>query len=387
MKILILNHNQERFGTYWRCYSLAEGLSKLGHQLIMVCASGKKFDLRVKKQTVNENFVIYTLPRIKLFRYFTGQFVLRLPFYLYFVLFEKYDLLYAFTVAQAQIGIPAMVGKIIRKKKLIIDWDDLWGGGFADLHFKPIRKVLAYSEVYFLRFADLVTCASHKLFQKAVLIEDREKIFYLPNGCDLGRIKTLPIDKARKKLGFSAKDKIVLAMGNAYHLSVLDFLFSAYSLLIKRIPEVKIIFLSSLRISDETKEKFKDVFKKAVFTGYVTDEQRDLYLSSASVLVLPMDDNSIEEARSPIRFGDYLCAGRPIASNAVGEVKYYLEKYKAGLTCPPGSNTQFAGIIQKALEDKKTAQKISRNARKLAETELSEEKVVEKLNNLTGHLI
>lgn len=366
---------------------MAEGLSRLGHRLVMVCASGKKFDLQVKKQTVNENFVIYTLPRIKFFRYFTGQFILRLPFYLYFVLFGEYDLLYAFTVAQAQIGLPAMLGKVIRRKRLIIDWDDLWGGGFADLHFKPIKQILTFSEVYFLRFADLVTCASRKLFQKAILFKDKKRVFYLPNGCDLGRIKTMPIDKARKKLGLFEKDKIVLAMGNAYHLSVLDFLFSTYSLLIKRIPEVKIIFLSSLKISEETKAKFENVFKKTVFTGYVTDEQRDLYLSSASVLVLPMDDNPIEEARSPIRFGDYLCAGRPIVSNAVGEVKYYLEKYKAGLTCSPRSNTQFAGIIQKALEDKKTAQGISKNAKKLAATELSEEKIVEKLNNLIRGII
>lgn len=386
MKILILNHNQERFGTYWRCFSLGEGLSKLGHQIIMVCASGRKFDLLVRKQIINKDFKIFTLPRIKLFRYFTGQFALRLPFYMYFVLFGEYDLLYAFTVAQTQIGFPAMLGKVIRRKKLVIDWDDLWGGGFAELHFKPIKKILTLSEVYFLRFADLVTCASRKLFQKAVLVKEKEKVFYLPNGCDLGRIKTISSEKARKKQGFLRADKIVLAMGNTYHFLVLDLLLSAYSLLIKRTPKVKIIFLSSLNISDETKEKFKDVFKKAIFTGYVSDEQRDLYLSSASVLVLPMEDNPIEEARFPIRLGDYLCAGRPIASNAVGEVKFYLEKYKAGLTCSPSSENEFANCIEKILKGKKLAERISKNARKLAETELSEEKIVKKLNNLVSHL-
>jgi len=380
MRILMLNHNQEKFGTYWRCYSLAEGLSKLGHNLIMICASGKKFDLRIKKQRINDCFIIYTLPRIKLFRYFSGQFILRLPLYLYFTLFTKYDLLYAFTVAQTQIGFPALLGKILRRKKLIIDWDDLWGGGFADMHFKPIKLILTFSEVYFLRFADFVTCASQGLFQKAIKVKNKEKVFYLPNGCDSNRIKMIPKEKSRKKLGFSEKDKIVLVMGNAYHLTVLDFLLSTYLTLVKKIPEIKFIFLSSSEIPEGIKLKFKEVFDRVIFYGFVTGEQRDLYLSSAGVLVLPMNNNPIEEARSPIRFGDYLCAGRPIVSNAVGEVKYYLEKFEAGLTCSPNSIRGFADGIEKVLKNKKLADKISQNARKLSETELSEVKVVEKLN-------
>lgn len=382
MKILVLNHNQERFGTYWRCFSLAEGLSKLGHQIVMVCASGKKFDLKVRKQIINKNFIIYSLPRIKLFRYFTGQFILRLPFYLYFVLTTKYDLLYAFTVAQAQIGIPAMLGKIIRKKKVIIDWDDLWGGGFADLHFNPIKKVLTFSETYFLKFADRITCASLKLYEIAQKEAPKDRVFYLPNGCDINRIKRSSFPFSRMKLKLDPEQKIILAMGNAYHLNVLKQLLSVYRLLLKKNPKLKIIFLSSLKLSEEIKNDFRDILDKITFTGFVSDQERDYYLSAADVLILPMEKNPIEEARSPIRFGDYLCAGRPIVSNAVGEVKHYLEKNKAGLICKTNSTSDFSKSIEKILSDEVLAEKLSKNALALAKKDLSEKKIIQEINKI-----
>ena len=126
---------------------------------------------------------------------------------------------------------------------------------------------------------------------------------------------------------------------------------------------------------------------KITLTGFVSDEMKYLYLSAADILALPMEDNPVEEARFPIRLGDYLCAGRPIVSNAVGEVKYYLEEYNAGLTSPPDSPRKFADNILKVLRNKKLADELSKNARKLAEGELSRESVIKKVDSLIQSLL
>jgi len=57
----------------------------------------------------------------------------------------KYDLLYAFTVAQPQIALPAILAKVLRKKKLIIDWDDIWGKGLGLSHGQLINSVFYFS--------------------------------------------------------------------------------------------------------------------------------------------------------------------------------------------------------------------------------------------------
>lgn len=387
LKILIFNHNQERFGTYFRCYSIADGLSQIGYKVTMICASGRDFDFRVRKQQINPNFLLITLPRVKYHTYHTGQITLRLPLYLYFALTGSYDLFYAFTVAQPQIAIPAVIGKFLKRKKLIIDWDDLWGGGFASLHVKPVEWVLTWSERFFLRFADVVTCASQKLYQNSLRLGIvPQKLFIVPNGCNSSEDRRVDQLLAKKKLKLPVEEKVVLSMGNTYNSITLNLLFEAYESLRKKFSKVKLIFLSSLVLSDVIKERYKKIMENITLTGFVSEGEKYLYLSAADVLALPMEDNPVEEARFPIRFGDYLCAGRPIVSNAVGEVKYYLEKYNAGLTSPPASPKEFGDNILRVLKDKKLAGSLSKNARKLAEEDLSRESVIKKIDALIRSL-
>lgn len=354
----------------------------------MVCASGREFDLRVRQKKINENFTLITLPRVKYARYFSGQILLRFPLYLFSVLTFKYDVLYAFTVAQPQIGLAATAGKILRHKKLVIDWDDLWGGGFANSHSLPIRKVLEKSELFFLRFADRVTCASRLLYQKAISIYPRkEDVYYLPNGCKTQHFSSTEYGQARQRLGYPPTEVVLLSMGNTYNSITLDLLFNTYRALLKERPEARLVLLSTIQIPPLKKTQYQDIIGRILFTGYVSDEQKDLYLSAADVLLLPMENNPIEEARFPIRLGDYLLAGRPIVSNAVGEVKYYLEKYQAGITARPDSPDDFARAILKMLEDRTLAESCSVNARKLALGDLSDSKVVEKAEQILSSVV
>jgi glycosyltransferase involved in cell wall biosynthesis len=383
VKILILNHNQERFGTYFRCRTFAEGLSEKGHQITMLCASGKKFDLRLKKRKINPNFTIITLPRVKYYSYYTGQIILRLPFYLFYVLKGDYDLLYAFTVAQPQIGIPAMLGKLWRRKKLIIDWDDLWGGGFATAHPSLVEQVLTKSETFFLRFADKITCASQDLYKRAVAAcKDESIVNYLPNICRPFGARIIKSETAKKKLGLPPKEKFILSMGNTYASKTLDLLLESFRHLLKKSPEVKLVFLSSLVFPEKRKKRFKDIMDKITLTGFVSEEDKNNYLLAADALILPMENNPIEKARFPIRLGDYLASGRPIVSNATGEVKHYLEKYQAGFTSPPASARKLSETIYKVLKDPRLGQETGLKARQLARTDLSRKTIIKKVDQV-----
>lgn len=53
MRILILNHNYEKFGTWFRCIRYAKSLSN-EHDVTMICASGKKIDLKIRKKKLDD---------------------------------------------------------------------------------------------------------------------------------------------------------------------------------------------------------------------------------------------------------------------------------------------------------------------------------------------
>ena len=198
MKILFLNHNQEKIGTYFRCFWLGKNLSEMGHKITMICASGRKFDLLIRRRKVNKNFTIITLPRIKYGKFLTGQIELRLPLTILYVLFLRYDVCHAFTVAQPQIGIPAWVAKKIRRKRLIVDWDDLWGGGFADFHASIIKRVLYWFENKIPLIADQVTYVSEFLGDKIEKMGLKDIAVKIPNGSDPELIKPLNKEEERK---------------------------------------------------------------------------------------------------------------------------------------------------------------------------------------------
>jgi len=369
---------------------LGKGLSKTNFKINMVCASGKNFDLLIRKKIVNSNFTIYTLPRIKYHQYFSGQ-ILRLFLTLPFVLFSKYDICHAFTIAQPQIAIPAWISKVVRNKKLIIDWDDMWGGGFADEHSNFISKILNWHERYFLQFADKITYVSDfiereiiktsKIYQKLYTIEKVK----IPNGANIKQIQVMDKINSRKILGIKKKEHILLSMGNTYTDSLRVLLEALKKVCLEK-GDIKLYLVGSAVIPKRYKELFDELKDNIILVGSVPFELVPLYLSSSDILVLPMEDNSIEKARFPMRFGDYLAAGRPIVSNAVGEVKLYLEKYSAGMVSSPTSPEELGENILLLSKNKEYGSELAANARKLAENDLSWKKINNSICNIYNGL-
>lgn len=374
MKILFLNHNQEGLGTYWRCRFFGKHLSKRGHKITMICASGKKFDLLVRKKKINKNFTLITLPRVCYHTYFTGQIIFRLPLTCLLVLILNYDLVCAFAVAQAQIALPALLAKFLRRKKLIIDWDDLWGGGFAKVHGGLVEFVLTFFERKTLRFADKITYVSQligKEIEKVGLLNRARKF---PNGANIEEINPVNREKAKEKLNLDKDEKYIVSIGNTYTES-LGLFIRAFNMVSKKVKGLTLLLVGSAQVP---KNLFPLLGKKVVITGAKPYSEIPYWLGAANILVLPMEDNPIEKARFPIRFGDYLCAKRPIVSNAVGEVKYYLEKYNCGLVSRSNEKDLAAAII-KLYNNPRLGEELAKRARNLAENELSWQKIVKSL--------
>lgn len=374
MKILFLNHNQEGLGTYFRCLFFGKYLSRFGHQVTMICASGRRFDLLVRRKKINKDFNLITLPRVCYHSYFTGQLIFRLPLTCLLVLVLKYDLLYAFTVAQPQIAIPALLGKFLRRKRLIIDWDDLWGGGFAKVHGGLVELVLTFFERRTLGFADKITYVSELIGEEIKKLRLLGRAKKIPNGANTEEIKPVDRQKAKEKLGLDRNEKYIISAGNIYTES-LGLLIRAFNLASQKVKNLTLLLVGSAQIPPDL---FRILGKKVLVTGAKSYLEIPYWLGASDILALPMEENPIEKARFPIRFGDYLCIERPIVSNAVGDVRYYLEKYKCGLVSESNEKDLAAAII-KLFNDPKLGEELAKRARNLAENELSWQKIVKDL--------
>jgi len=381
MKILFLNHNPPGIGTYHRCFFLGKYLSHIGNDVTLMCKSEKNFDLSISVKTINENMRIITLPRIKLHKYADGH-LLRSVIGSFKALSLDYDLIHSFAVAQPSTAIPAMVSKWFKKKPLLVDWDDPWGGGFANYHNFATRYVLETLEKKVPNMADRLTVVSEVLEQRAIEIGiPQELISRIPNGSNVDEITPIPREEAKKQLNLENYEYLVLSLGHTY-MGTLKLLFTAWAEVVRTIPEAKLLMVGSIEIPENLKHLYSRLSDSIILAGVQPYEKVAIHLSAANVVVLPMEDNLIERARFPIRLGDYMAAGASIVSNAVGEVKKVIEEGDCGLISEPNSVEGFAENIIRLLQDEKMQQTLGKRARELAERRYAWSKLAENLNKI-----
>jgi glycosyltransferase involved in cell wall biosynthesis len=118
-----------------------------------------------------------------------------------------------------------------------------------------------------------------------------------------------------------------------------------------------------------------------LFTGRQPSHMIPDYLSAADVLLLPQEPVPSSEARWPIRFGDYLAAGRPIVTPRIGEISKVVESANCGVLTRPGDPKDLAHKLVSISSDQTLRERLGRNARTFAEKELSWEILAARLGS------
>jgi len=383
MRILFLNHNVENYGTYFRCFHLAKGLVRRGHKVTLLCAN-REDTLKTTKR-MDGGLTTVLLPKYRLGGFHTLH-SLRMVYNTYYSLFSDYDVLHTFAFPLHPMAVPTLAARYLRPGlKLVLDHDDLWKGGFANQHPGPYQRVVGWFNDNMPAMARQCTAASAMLmdsFRAAGVPEER--IHYIPNCPTMAR-SPLTKAEARAATGLPADAPIALSMGHTYTES-LFMLLDAYERARQAVPGLKLAFLGKMHIPDSFEERLKPYLERAggdiIRLGEKPPTDVPAYLAAADALLLPMDDDPIEKARFPIRFGDYLTSGTPIVSNAVGEIERFLTEHDCGYVAPVSDATAFGDRIAEALTDQSRREAIQANAARLVETELNWDAVALKLEKI-----
>ena len=262
MNILFLNHNPERYGTYFRCYHLGRHLADRGHNVTLVCAS-REATLRTTERKEG-GLRIRFLPRINLATYHTGH-TLRMVLNTHECLRTPMDILHSFAFPLHPISFPTLVTSLLKPRvKIVLDHDDMWKGGFIDQHPAPVRLLYNFTEDHLPRLAHQATAAKYKSiihptanlngkFRDAGLPAD--KLPYIPN-CPTIRLDMPPKAEARAALRLAPQDKVLLSMGHTYTESLFALL-DAYAVARESLPGLKLLFLGKMHISDAFNARMK----------------------------------------------------------------------------------------------------------------------------------
>lgn len=367
-----------------RSYVIAKHLISLGHEVKMVYLTTDR-----ARKDYNDDYEGIKLIKLN-FNYSNKQsFFKRALVFIKFsvktcsiVLKEDYDIIYA-TSTPLTIGVPALLAKLIRRKKYIFEVRDLWPElprAMGVINNKFLYYILKILEISCYKFSDFCIGLSPGIIEGIKKYVPSEKTVLISNYSN--------IDFFKPKINFNDKKKIKLIYAGALGLAngidnilneakrllnlgynINSFQFDFYGTGIKQqhlINRVKNENLTNCKFHDSV-PKFK---LKKIFHDY------DMGIMSLENI------KEFHYGTSPNKFFDYISSGLPVICNYDGWIKDLIEEYNIGIATNPNVKDDFSKKLISLLNNKKTLITHSINSRNLAEKEFSDKEQLKKISKV-----
>jgi glycosyltransferase involved in cell wall biosynthesis len=372
MRVLMLNHNYRYLGTFGRVMDIARELARRGHRVTVMTVS--KTHRWVPEWSKVEGVLIGEMPNLG--QNYSGEGYGPLDNLLrcLHAIIHRYDIIHMFE-HKPNSSFPGFVGRI-RGAKLIADWTDWWGGpgGINDVPKRRVPAIGKFEEWWEVKsklLADGVVTISSVLMERALKEGcSPERVILIPNGCPTDRIRPIPVQEARLRLGVPLERKIIgfLGMGQGD----MEIVMPA----IKQLSQVWFMVIGPKNQRVLWQAQTFGISDRLWQTDFVPEDELNWYLACADIMCLPMADRAANRARLPDKLRYYLAAGRPVVASPVGDVRTIVETYRVGLLA---RDEEFADALHRLLYDDALREELGHNARHTAETVFNWERLVNDL--------
>jgi glycosyltransferase involved in cell wall biosynthesis len=230
------------------------------------------------------------------------------------------------------------------------------------------------------------TVANCDAARRALLADERprrERVYVLENGVDLDRFLALPLPGATPVTDASGSSRAYVgAVANLRHVKGLDVFVRAASMLAERFPEV------TFRIAGEGEQRgeLEEQTRQLPLTGRfeLPGKEADVpgFLKGLDVAVLASRSEGMPNAVL-----EYMAAGRPVVSTAVGAVPELISDGVHGLLVPPEDAGALAAAIARLLADRGLASRLAESARRRAVERYSRPAMVRRFEEFYTRLV
>jgi len=367
MKILMLNSNITGRGTYWRAFGFGRELSRCGHAVTLLSiAPGSRIGITERE---DEGVHVVETPELLPGKLRSGWDPFDILTRIRLTHGRSFDLIHGFE-SRPIVILPALYLQKRLGIPLILDWADWFGrGGSVEERANSIergilRPVETFFEESFRTRANAATVICTLLQGKALALGLLpEQVLLLPNGADVESIYPKDRCEARQRLGLSLHTPLVAYTGASFQRDA-DLMASAFRFILRSRPDARLLLVGYTRTQ-------LDLPPQAVVqTGKVSQQQLVDYLAACDLGWLPLQDSGANRGRFPMKFHDFLAAGRCIVATDVGDVGKIMREDAIGYLSPPIPEA-LAQIVLNLLENNESRENMEKRARYLAETKFA----------------
>jgi glycosyltransferase involved in cell wall biosynthesis len=207
----------------------------------------------------------------------------------------------------------------------------IWALG-SDINSWGTKPFLGKITVDILKNADVRFADGYELAMKVKMLSNKGCRF-LPSFHNIHFIKPATLNNEKYFLCFGRVEK---AKG------VFDLLQS-FKIFLTDYPEWKLYYIGIGTASGKLRKEIKklDLQSNITLLGYLEREKVNHYLSGATAVIIPSHSDSL-----PLTFGEAMQAGRPVITSDVGDMPYFVIKYRVGYHFPVGDIAALAEKMQ-----------------------------------------
>lgn len=354
MNILIV---YQYFGTHksaWstRCYEFSKRWVAAGHNVTVVTSPYDKSDVKhsgsiegikvicSKWQQSNQDHFILRVIKFLVFMCFSTWYALTL----------KYDLILC-SSGPISVGVPGILAKKIRKKKLVFEVRDLWPRGAIELGYiksKFIQNVLYKFEKSCYLNSDKVVALSPDMQLDIAKRYPSVKVECIPNASDNDLY-----DLIKNTLDFQGKKPYFLYAGS---LGVMDDCLQmlegikAYNALYS--VDVQFYFIGK-GILLEPMQQFvaKHQLTNVHILGSLPKNELVAYLINAHACMVCFKPIPVLQSSSPNKLFDALAVSKPVLQNTSGWINELMKLKPFGYTWQANDAKDFAFGVHHLLEE------------------------------------
>jgi glycosyltransferase involved in cell wall biosynthesis len=310
-----------------------------------------------------------------------------------FVLFvKKVDVIYA-TSTPLTVGIPALIGKWLRKMPYVFEVRDQWPHYFIEravIRNKIVIVVLLWLERIIYKYSSAIVALSPGMAKgiRDVLGDIPKPITVVPNCSDIDAFRP-DVDGSdiRKKYGWSDKT-VFLHAGAMGQVNCLGFVIEIASRLKNR-KDIHFVLLGKGKEKQFLQKTSKvQGLKNVEFLDFVPRAKLPCFFAACDVSMVIVNDCRIMEDNSANKFFDSLSSGKPVLLNYSGWQREILEENKAGFGCARWDKNEFEEKILYFNSHREKILEMGQNARRLAIEKFPRDKLaiqaLETIASITG---
>ena len=277
----------------------------------------------------------------------------------YFAFTEKFDVVIS-SSPPISVGIPGLIAKLFRSKKLVFEVRDLWPEAPIALGFLKNRylKRFFYSfEAYCYKKADLIIGLSPGIKENIEKRFEYEKIISVTNSVNFDLFK----NKFKNIPEFLIGKKYAIYTGNIGEVNNSELLFRA-AVKLKNMgrKDIIIVLVGDGQIKDQLMMKSNKV-ETILFLDPVPKTELFGLVKNSFCSLIPLADISILNTSSPNKLFESMAAKVPVIQTTNGWIKQMLEKVNCGFTIDPSNENILVEKLIYLVDNIKVSKKMGLN--------------------------